>query len=40
MKIYNWIVFEWNEQKQQYTEICSDSYDYEGPVVYVKEIRQ
>ena len=36
MKIYNWIVFEWNEQKQQYTEICSDSYDYEGPVVLRK----
>ena len=36
MKIYNWIVFEWNEQKQQYTEICSDSYDYEGPVVLCK----
>ena len=36
MKIYNWIVFEWDEQRHRYIETCSDSYDYEGSVALCK----
>jgi len=36
MKIYSWIVFEWDEQRHRYIETCSDSYDYEGSVALCK----
>ena len=33
MKIYNKIVWEWDESKKELVEIESDSYEYEGPLV-------
>ena len=32
MKIYNEIVWKWNEHTQKMEEVYSDSFEYEGPL--------